>query len=81
VTDRNCFEDYVLFSAKNAEAGRVPRRCTLCGGNPAVFQYQKHKGSHPARRESGSCCTACAFNMLLRNAEQEARESAGLANI
>jgi hypothetical protein len=31
------------------------------------------------RRPSGTCCTACAFNMLLRIADEEAREWAALA--
>ena len=80
MSDKNCFHDYVLFSTKRAGTGRLPHRCTICGGNPATFEYQKHTGSHPVYGESGSCCTACAFNMLLQAASEEAREWSALAS-
>jgi hypothetical protein len=76
--DRNWFRDYVLFSTKEVGTAILPRRCTVCGANPAVFEYQKHRGSHPVHGESGFCCTSCAFNVLLHAADEEARERATL---
>jgi hypothetical protein len=79
MTDNNCFEEYVVFGIRKPDPGKVPRRCTVCGANPSLFEYQRHTGNHPVRNESGTCCTACAFNMLLRIANEEAREWAALA--
>jgi hypothetical protein len=77
--DESCFHESILFSMRRPRTDTLPRRCTVCGANPALFQYQEHTGSHPMRRQSGTCCTACAFNMLLRIANEEAREWAALA--
>jgi hypothetical protein len=77
--DESCFHKSVLFSGRRPGTDTLLRRCTLCGVNPALFDYRERTGSDPTRRPSGTCCTACAFNMLLRIADEEAREWAALA--
>jgi hypothetical protein len=81
MADGNYFREYAVFSTRKLDSGRLPPRCTVCGANPSLFEYQKHTGSHPVREESGTCCTACAFNMLLQLAQDEASEWTALANI
>ena len=57
------FQEYVVFTTRKLDAGQGPRRCVVCEVNPSFFEYQKHLDSHPVRKESGYCCTACALNM------------------
>lgn len=73
------FHQNVLFSTIKLDPEKVPRRCMVCGSNPSLFEYQRHAGSDPRCKEMGSCCTACAFNMLLQLADEETREWAALA--
>ena len=72
------FQEYVVFTTRKLDAGQVPRRCVVCEVNPSFFEYQKHLDSHPVRKESGYYCTACALNMLLELANEEARSLAAL---
>ena len=76
----DCFDEYVLFETAALGSDGVPRRCSNCQVNPSTFEYQKHSGTHGSRKESGFCCTACAFSMLMQLANEEASEWAALAS-
>ena len=75
----NSFQDYVRFSTNELDAGHMPPRCSVCGANPSVFEYRKPADPRSEHEESGSCCTACAFNLLLQMANEEASAWAALA--
>ena len=50
----------------------IPERCSICGNNPSVLEYQKHSGGKSLPlQETGYCCTACAFNMIVALAQHE----------
>jgi hypothetical protein len=72
----NYFQERVVFGTRDLDDDQVPCRCMVCEVNPSFFEYQKQVDSHPVRKESGYCCTACAFNMLLELANKEARSLA-----
>jgi len=73
------FREYVAFSPIEERA--IPSmHCGACGLNLSVFQYQKHGRSAGRRVEqSGHCCTACAFSMLLQLANEEVDQWVALA--
>lgn len=80
MADSSYFREYAVFSTRKLD-GPLPPRCTVCGANPSLFEYQKQTSRHqPVRIEIGSCCTACAFSMLLQLAQTEAREWTALAS-
>ena len=72
------FQERVVFGTRKLNADEVPGRCVVCEVNPSLFAYQKQLDSHPVRKESGYCCTSCAFNMLVELANGEARSLAAL---
>ena len=59
----NYFQERVVFGSRKLNADEVPGRCVVCEVNPSLFAYEKQLDSHPVRKESGYCCTACALNM------------------
>jgi hypothetical protein len=74
----NYFQEYLVFRTRDLDADRVPRRCVVCEVNPSLFAYEKRMDSRSVRKESGYCCTSCAFNMLVKLANEETRSLAAL---
>jgi hypothetical protein len=74
------FDEYVVFATAALGNDGLPRRCSNCRVNPSTFEYQRHSDTQGTRKESGFCCTACAFSMLLQLANEEAQEWTALAS-
>src|SRR6185369_5808767 len=74
----NHFQEYLVFRTRDLDADRVPRRCVVCEVNPSLFAYEKRMDSRSVCKEGGYCCTSCAFNMLVKLANEETRSFGAL---
>jgi hypothetical protein len=71
--DSKYLVESVVFRPR-LERDQMPCRCTICGSNPSVFEYRKPP-------DAGSCCTACAFNILVKLANDEISHWTGLFGV
>ena len=49
----------------------VPERCSICNANPAVLHFRRLPEDSSRVSDTGQCCTACAFNMIVGLAQEE----------
>jgi len=63
---------YVIFAGMDHSLSRgVPERCSICSANPAVLHFRKLPEEDSQVSDTGQCCTACAFNMIIGLAQEE----------
>jgi len=62
----------VTFAGMDHSLSRgVPERCSICNANPAVLHFRKLPEEDSQVSDTGQCCTAFAFNMIVGLAQEE----------